>query len=168
MWVSFWKQKTLIKGVKCPTVNWTSRKKIQQTFSTYNYLDQSVCSVTSVVSNSLWPQWTVAHQAPLSMGFSRQEYWGGLPFPPPEDLPNLGIKPGSPTLQADTLPSEPLGKSNYLNIQNVPCGSTGKESTCSAGDLGLIPGLGQMPWRRERLQYSGLEKSMDCVVHGFS
>ena len=66
------------------------------------------------------------------------------------------------------LPSEPLGKSNYLNIQNAPCGSTGKESTCSAGDLGLIPGLGQIPWRRERLQYSGLENSMDCIVHGFS
>ena len=40
--------------------------------------------------------WTVAHQAPLSMGFSRQEYWSGLPFPPPGDLPNPGIKPASP------------------------------------------------------------------------
>ena len=43
--------------------------------------------------------WTVAHQAPLFMGFPRQEYWRGLPFPPPGDLPNLGIKPGSPALQ---------------------------------------------------------------------
>ena len=42
--------------------------------------------------------WTVAHQAPLFMGFSRQEYWSGLPFPSPGDLPNPGIKPGSPTL----------------------------------------------------------------------
>ena len=42
----------------------------------------------SVVSNSLWPPGTVAHQAPLSMGFSRQEYWSGLPWPPPGDLPN--------------------------------------------------------------------------------
>ena len=42
--------------------------------------------------------WTVAYQAPLSMGFSRQEYWSGLPFPSPGDLPNPGIKPGSPTL----------------------------------------------------------------------
>ena len=55
--------------------------------------------------------WTVACQAPLSMGFSRQEYWSGVPFPSPEDLPNPGIKPGSPTLQADALPSEPPGKS---------------------------------------------------------
>ena len=54
--------------------------------------------------------WTVAYQASLSMGFSRQEYWSGLPFPSPGDLPNAGIKPGSPTLQADALPSEPPGK----------------------------------------------------------
>ena len=48
--------------------------------------------------------WTVAHQAPVSMGFSMQEYWSGLPFPSPRDLPNSGIKPGSPALQADSLP----------------------------------------------------------------
>ena len=54
--------------------------------------------------------WTVAHQAPLSMGFSRQEHWSGLPFPSPGDLPNPGIKPRSPALQADALTSEPPGK----------------------------------------------------------
>jgi len=53
--------------------------------------------------------WTVAHQAPPSMEFSRQEYWSGLPFPSPGDLPHPGIKPGSPTLWADALPSEPPG-----------------------------------------------------------
>ena len=46
--------------------------------------------------------WTVAYQAPLSMEFSRQEYWSGWPFPSPGYLPNLGIEPGSPALQADT------------------------------------------------------------------
>ena len=50
--------------------------------------------------------WTVAYQAPPSMGFSMQEYWSGLPFPSPEDLPDPGIKPGSPALRADTLTSE--------------------------------------------------------------
>ena len=50
---------------------------------------------------------TVAYQAPPSMGFSRQECWSGLPFPSPGDLPNPGIEPGSPALQADALPSEP-------------------------------------------------------------
>ena len=54
--------------------------------------------------------WTVAYQAPLSMGFSRQECWSGLPFPSPGDLPNPGIEPGSLALRADTLPSEPPGK----------------------------------------------------------
>ena len=54
--------------------------------------------------------WTVAYQAPPSMEFSRQEYWSGLPFPSPGDLPDPGIKPGSPALQADALPSEPSGK----------------------------------------------------------
>ena len=54
--------------------------------------------------------WTVAYQAPLSVGFSRQEYWSGLPFPSPGDLPNPEIEPGSSTLQADALPSEPPGK----------------------------------------------------------
>ena len=54
--------------------------------------------------------WTVAYQAPPSMGFSRQEYWSGLPFPSPGDLPDPGIKPRSPVLQADALLSEPPGK----------------------------------------------------------
>ena len=51
--------------------------------------------------------WTVAYQAPPSMGFSRQECWSGLPFPSLGDLPDRGIEPGSPALQADAFPSEP-------------------------------------------------------------
>ena len=53
---------------------------------------------------------TIACQDPLSMGFSRQEYWSGLPFPSPEDLPDPGIKPGPPALQADSLPFELQGR----------------------------------------------------------
>ena len=64
---------------------------------------------SQVMSNSVTP-WTAARQAPLSMGFSRQEYWSGLPCPSPGDLPNPGIKPRSHALQADSLPSEPPGK----------------------------------------------------------
>ena len=56
------------------------------------------------------PMDCVAHQASLSMGFSRQEYWSGLPFSFPGDLPDAVIEPRSPALQADSLPSEPLGK----------------------------------------------------------
>ena len=51
--------------------------------------------------------WTIAYQASPSMGFSRQEYWSGLPFPSPGDLPDPGIEPRSPTMRADALPSEP-------------------------------------------------------------
>ena len=60
--------------------------------------------------------WTVAHQAPPSMGFSRQEYWSGLPFPSPGDLPNPGIEPRSPTLQADALTSEPPEKPLMVTV----------------------------------------------------
>ena len=58
--------------------------------------------------------WTVAYQVPPSMGFSRQEHWSGFPFTSPRDLPNPGIEPRSPTLQADALPSEPPGRCNTL------------------------------------------------------
>ena len=69
------------------------------------------------MSDSATP-WTVAYHAPPSMGFSRQEYWSGLPFPPLGDLPNPGIEPQSPTLQTDALPSEPPGKLYVLAIVN--------------------------------------------------
>ena len=59
---------------------------------------------------TLTSPWTVACQTPLCMGFSKQEYWGGLPFPSPGDLPDPGIKPGSPALQTDSLPTELCGK----------------------------------------------------------
>ena len=61
-----------------------------------------LCVSYSVVSDSA-TQWTVAHQAPLSMGWPRQEHWSGLPFPSPEDLPDPGIEPWSPAQQADSL-----------------------------------------------------------------
>ena len=66
----------------------------------------SCCRVRLFVPHGLY----VACQAHLSMEFYRQEYWSGLPYPPPGYLPNPGIEPGSPTLEADSLPCEPLGK----------------------------------------------------------
>ena len=80
------------------------------------YISESFLSHTSFMHISLFEwvsdvtqltPWTIAYKAPLTMGFSRQEYWSGLPFPSPGDLPDPGIEPGSPALQADTLPSEP-------------------------------------------------------------
>ena len=70
--------------------------------------------------------WTVAYQAPPSMGFSRQEYWSGLPFPSPGDLPDPGIEPRSPALETDALTSEPPGKfilqEDFENYQSHLCG----------------------------------------------
>ena len=63
--------------------------------------------------------WTGAHQASLSMRFSRQEHWSGLPCPPPGNLPHSGIKPRSPALQVDSLPAEPPGKPFSLLTSNL-------------------------------------------------
>ena len=105
------------------------------------------------LSPTLCDPMAVAHQAPPSMGFSRQEYWSGLPFPSPGDLPNSGIKPGSPALQADSSPSDSLGKllwhsqrrKNKINEIQVPgtqkdSGSISFKSTDRHGLLGCGPG----------------------------
>ena len=87
--------------------------------------------------------WTVVHQALLSVGFSRKEYWSGLPFPSPGDLPDPGIEPP------------------------FPHSSVGKESTCNAGDLpGFDPWVGKIPLRRGRLPTPVFwPRAMDCIVH---
>ena len=82
----------------------------------------NVCEVKSLSCVQLFvTPWTVAYQAPPSMGFSWQEYWSGLPFPSPGDLPNPGIEPGSSAFQADTLTSEPPGKPLYKCIVAFKC-----------------------------------------------
>ena len=76
-------------------------------------LNSHGCGGGGLVANlclTLATPWTVACQVLLSMGFSRQEYWSGLPFPSPGDLPDPGIEPRSPALQADSLPTELRGK----------------------------------------------------------
>ena len=80
------------------------------------------CAVlsSSVTSESLRPQWTAPHTRLLyPWQFSRQEYWSGLPCPPPGDLPNPGIEPRSPTLQMDSLPSEPPGKTKNTGVGSL-------------------------------------------------
>ena len=72
-----------------------------------------MCSVTSIKSDSV-TLWTVAHQAPLSMGLSRKEYWSGVPYPPPGDLASPRVEPMppvSPALRADSSPTKQYGKS---------------------------------------------------------
>ena len=85
------------------------------------FLKVKVKVLVTQSSPTLRDPWTVAHQAPLSMGFSRQEYWSGLPFPPLGILPDQGIEPGSSALQADSLSSELARKSPLttpLTIRN--------------------------------------------------
>ena len=77
-----------------------------------------LCVSHSVMSNSVTP-WTGAHQAPLSIGLSRQEYWSGLPLISLGDLPDSGIESRSPALQADSLPTEPSGKTNECQLSNL-------------------------------------------------
>ena len=73
-----------------------------------------MCVLVAQTCPTLATLWTVAHQASLSMGFSRQGYWSGLPSPSPGDLPNPGIKPRCPALQADSLPCKPPGKPLWI------------------------------------------------------
>ena len=88
------------------------------------FLPYEKCGGGGLVAKScltLVTPWTVARQASLSMGFSRQEYWSGLPFPSLGDLPNPGIEPESPALQADFLPSELPRKPDHciIDVKNL-------------------------------------------------
>jgi len=80
----------------------------------------------------------MAHQAPLSMGFPRQEYWNGLPFPSARDLPDRGIELRAPALQVDSLPSEPPRKPFLLSQQNVISLLFSPEITLYTSLLGVI------------------------------
>ena len=83
-------------------INWVSARVLTSVLSKWKWSESESCSV---VSNSLWP-----HGLYTSMEFSRPEYWSGKPFPSPGVLPNPGIEPRSPPLQADSLPTELQGK----------------------------------------------------------
>ena len=144
----------------------------------YIYITSSSCSV---VSDSLWP-----HGLPgsLSTGFSRQEYCSGLPVPSPGNLPDPGIKPGSPTLQADFF-FHHLSHHKHIHIwvpqvalvvKNLPANAGELRDACSIPGLGRIPGRGQAshssilawktPWTKEagELQSIGLQR----VGHNWS
>ena len=85
----------------------------------FSYIWFTIIHNVSMSLSHVWlfvTPWTVTQWAAVSMGFSKQRYWSGLPFPPWGDLPDLGIEPGSPALQADSLLSEPPGKPWYISI----------------------------------------------------
>ena len=78
------------------------------------YLDRHLCCCSVAQLYLFVTLWTVAHQAPLSMGFSRQEYWSGLPFPSPGDLPDPGIESVSPALAENSLPLSHQGSQTFV------------------------------------------------------
>ena len=112
--------------------------------------------------------WTVAFQVRLSMGFSGQEYWSGLPSPSPGDLPDPEIEPRSLISLALAVVLYHWVTREVHNIYIHDWGSAGKESVCNEGDLGSIPGAGRSPREGKGYphQYFGLENSMDCIVCG--
>ena len=127
---------------------------------------------TCVCTQLLATLWIVVHQAPLSMGFSRQEYWSGLPFPPAGDVPDPGIEaafPVSPSLAGESLPLNHLGSD--------PGGIIGKEPACQCRKCkkpGFHPCVGKVPWRRKwqptkvfsSVQFSGSVVSNSLPSHG--
>ena len=113
------------------------------------------------MSNSLVTQRTIAHQAPLSVGFPRQEYWSGLPFPSPVDCPDPGITRASPAWQADSLPESHLG-SWRRQWHPTPVLLPGK----SHGWKSLV---GCSPWGRQELGSTGrlhFHFSVSCIGGG--
>ena len=129
------------------------------------------------MSDSFATPWTIARQIPLSMGFSRQESWSGLPFPSPEDLPDPGIEPGSPTVQADSLPSEPCLPFHLPNwISNIQLSflpencllqtlHSNSHFTLASSQLGHLPVFSSMTLL---LFFPNLESRLICLMSLFS
>ena len=116
LWASLWFLFFIPKLDKPDTIIFVERKKVK-----------SLSRVRLFAT-----PWPVAYQAPPSMGFSRQEYWSALPFPSPGDIPNPGIEPGSPALEADSLTSESPGTRNIYRsrTQFSPFGHQNKWIQC--------------------------------------
>ena len=118
--------------------------------------------------------WTVAHQAPLSMGFSRKEYWSRLPCPSSGDLPNPGIEPkslASPALQADSIPTEPPGKPHHcLKYHQYASASKSKTSPdislellYSVPYLTTLPGLSHLRYRVAKMEWPKSVPQLQCL-----
>ena len=109
-------------SIPSPGVNvymWVTVKVTQSCLTLCNPMDYIGGSLVAKLRPTLVTAWTAAWQAPLSMGFSRQEYWNGLPFPSPGNLPNPGIEPRYPAWQEESLPTELWGKSKNTGVGNL-------------------------------------------------
>ena len=126
-------------------------------------LNMVLCCAQSLSCIQLFgTKWTVACQPPLSMRFSRQEHWSGLPCPPPGDLPNPGVESRSPTLQADSLPSEPPGKPMNTGVGSLSL-LQGIFPT-----QGLNWGLLHCRWILYQLSHKGSPRILEWVTYPFS
>ena len=105
----------------CPNPQDCTLERMNSTLENCTHTDDvCVCSLAQSYPALCDPMDCIAHQAPLSMGFPRQECWSGLLFPSPGDLPHPGIEPRSPTLQEDSLPAEPPGKPKNTGVGGLP------------------------------------------------
>ena len=156
--------------IKYPIHKATVNKANNRSVSSHNENLDSFRSACSVMSDSLSTSQTVACQAALSMGFSRQEYWSGLPFPSSGNLPGPRIEfmsPASTALAGVFFTTEPPGKplQSFMHtyMQGFTGGSDSKESACNVGNPGWIPGSGRSPGEGNGypLQYSCLENFID-------
>ena len=118
--------------LSCPTRDWTHSLAVEvlglnlcttskvHTLRSWTFFHGGGGALIAKSCPTLETPWTVACQALPAMGFSRQEYWSGLPFPSPGALPNPGIEPGSPALQTDSLPTELLGSPTHIDKDPFP------------------------------------------------
>ena len=118
----------------------------------HHFILVEVNCYSSVVSDSLASSWTVARPAPLLPGVSRQEYWSGLPFSSPENLPNPGIKPASPALAGGLFTTEPPGK---------PCGGKWQMPVCRWQNPEDSKRKSQQRWLKKNDHWRG-RKPVDC------
>ena len=129
--------------------------------SSHKILDCVVVVIWSLSCVQLFATpWTVAHQAPLFMGFSRQKYWSGLTFPPPKDLPYPGIEPVPPVLAGGFFTTEPPGKLDY--ITSINCASSGSFPLAPRED----PSFVFMPAESMMMQQTqNPGQPLDCFVN---
>ena len=113
----------------------------------------TLCQISCRVLSHVWlfaTPWTVAHETPLSMDFSRQEYWIGLPFPSPGDLPNPGIKPASPASAGRFFATSATWEAPKRDV-GLPQWLSGEESICQCRRRGFDPRSGKVPRATEQL-----------------
>ena len=136
------------KGPEAETrlARWRNRKGVS--VAEVEQCDLNIVQFSRSVVPDSAISWTVARQAPLSMGFPRHEYWSGLPFPPPGDLPDPGIEPTSPVLADEFFTTEPPGKpccSESTPRGKDPCGSDLPSLWLEQQEEGAVPGCPKEP-----------------------